>query len=176
MTPSCAFDAHSSRDLCAFYAHDKFVRLLHYWGMDVEWFKSRKSAERVTDRAIAEALGVERSVANKIMNGKVALDPYKADKVAALLKASPEEILYRAGVPISPPADAASEALLTATFEALLESLEIDPREDERAQKLASSFPGALRDFAAARQRLADGARNARAAEALAPVEGQPTQ
>lgn len=144
--------------------------------MDVEWFKSRKSAERVTDREIAEALGVERSVANKIMNGKVALDPYKADKVATLLKASPEEVLYRAGVPISPPADAASEALLTVTFEALLESLEIDPGEGERAQKLAQSFPGALRDFAAARQRQTDGARIAREGESPAPAEGRSAQ
>lgn len=141
--------------------------------MDVEWFKSRKQSQGVTDQTIAEALGVERSVANKIMNGKVALDAYKADKVARLLKASPEEVLYRAGVPISPPVEAVSEALLTVTFEALLESLEIDPRVDARAQKLAQSFQGALRDFASARQRQTEGAKNAPVANAPARAAGR---
>jgi len=158
--------------LCAFNAHDNVVRLLHYWGMDVEWFKSRKKARRLSDADIAAAVGVERSVMNKWLNGKVALDAYKADKIAEALGATPEEILYRAGVPITPPIEAASEALLTATFEALLETLEIDPREDERAQKLALSFPGALREFAGARRRLAEGQAPYRAADAPARAEG----
>ncbi|MBB6424979.1 helix-turn-helix domain-containing protein [Sphingopyxis sp. JAI128] len=103
MAASCASNAHSSSEICAFYAHDNVVHLSHYWGMDVRWFKDRKADRKVTDQNLADAMGIERSVVNKVVNGKVMLDAYKADKVAELLGATPEEVLYRAGVPISKP-------------------------------------------------------------------------
>lgn len=103
MAASCALNAHSSRGLCAFYARDNRSPLSQYWGMDVRWFKDRKADRKVTDQALADAMGIERSVANKIINGKVMLDAYKADRVADLLGSTPEEVLYRAGVPISKP-------------------------------------------------------------------------
>lgn len=119
--------------------------------MDIEWFKSRKKAQRVTDADIAAAMGVERSVVNKVMNGKMPLPAYRADKIAQLLEVTPEEILWRAGVPISPPLEMVNASVLTATFALLLDSLGIPPHEDERAQKLALSFPSALKRVADAR-------------------------
>ena len=75
----CAHNAQSSSLKCANYAHDILVHEMHNQLMDSEWFKSRKKALRVTDAELAEALGVERSVANKIVNGKVAFNARRAD-------------------------------------------------------------------------------------------------
>lgn len=76
---------------------------MHYAKMDVDWFKTRKSERKVTDTALAEALGVERSVANKIVNGKVAMNARRADAVAELLGSTRDEVLYRAGFSAQPP-------------------------------------------------------------------------
>lgn len=155
--PYCALDAHSSSTICAYNAHDFSVLQMHNWEMDIDWFKRRKRDKRVTDLQIAEAFGVERSVVNKAMNGKVALDAYKADRIATLLETSPEEILYRAGVPIRDPAVSwlPSATVLTSALAALLETVGIDPFEDERAQKLARLFPDALRRSSALHEGLA---------------------
>lgn len=75
--------------------------------MDVDWFKSAKADAGVTDAALAEALGVERSVANKVANGRVALNARRADAVAALLKVPRDELLFRAGISAQQPRPAA---------------------------------------------------------------------
>jgi phage repressor protein C with HTH and peptisase S24 domain len=66
--------------------------------MDSDWFKSRKRDLSVTDAALAEALGVERSVANKVVNGKVAFNARRAEAVATLFQVSRDEVLFRAGI------------------------------------------------------------------------------
>ncbi|APR52013.1 LexA family protein [Sphingomonas koreensis] len=76
--------------------------------MDVEWFKERKKTLKVTDLALAEVLGVERSVANKIVNGRVGFDARRADAVAALFKVSRDEVLFRAGLSAAKPEGARS--------------------------------------------------------------------
>lgn len=65
--------------------------------MDVEWFKSRKRELRVTDQAIADAIGRERSVANRVVNGGVAFDLKYVDGLAAVLRVERAEILRRVG-------------------------------------------------------------------------------
>lgn len=50
---------------------------------------------------------------------------------------------------VEPRMDLPSVPVLTSTFAVLLDSLGIAPFEDERAQKLASRFPDALRSIAA---------------------------
>lgn len=74
--------------------------------MDVEWVKARKRKLGITDAAIAHALGVERSVANKVVNGIVDLNVRKIDAIAKLFDVSRDEMLYRAGLtkeaPIEP--------------------------------------------------------------------------
>ena len=71
---------------------------MHKAAVDTDWLKSRKKERRVTDAALADALGVERSVANKIVNGKVELNARRADAVAELLGSTRDEILFRAGI------------------------------------------------------------------------------
>jgi phage repressor protein C with HTH and peptisase S24 domain len=66
--------------------------------MDIEWFKDRKRELKITDLGMAEALGVDRSVANRVINGKVRMDYRRINAVAALFRVSREEILARAGL------------------------------------------------------------------------------
>lgn len=77
--------------------------------MDTEWFKEMKRKLHVTDNTLAEVLCVERSVANKVINGKVQMDARRADAVADLFEVSRDEILFRAGIsterPSQTPAD-----------------------------------------------------------------------
>lgn len=94
---------------------------MHYAGMDTEWIKARKKELKVTDAALALALGVERSVANKIVNGKVEMNARRADAVASLLDVDRDEVLFRAGIssvkPVSgnptAPADPVGSAVAT---------------------------------------------------------------
>lgn len=98
MRAQYAHSANSASPECAHHAHDNFVCLLHNRFMDVDWFKHRKQTLKITDDALGTALGVERSVANKIVNGKVPLNARRADAVAALFQVSTDEILFRAGI------------------------------------------------------------------------------
>lgn len=59
----------------------------------------------------------------------------------------------------------ANEALLTATFGILLDGIGIDPKTDERAQKLAEQFPGTLRRVSDARPGVVEGEGTAPEAE-----------
>lgn len=88
----------NSSSQCAYHAHDSFVREMHKRFVDSEWFKARKKERRVTDTQLAEALGVERSVANKVVNGSVAFNAKRADAVARLLDQPVDQILFRAGI------------------------------------------------------------------------------
>lgn len=103
MQPVCAQRAQSSSAKCAIYAHDQSPNLVHDRHMDVDWFREQKKRAGVSDGALAEALGVERSVANKVANGKVGFNARRADAVAKLLDVSRDELLFRVGVAAEPP-------------------------------------------------------------------------
>lgn len=75
---------------------------MHYGRMDTDWFKNRKKELKVNDTALGEALGVDRSVANRVVNGAVEFNARRADEVARLLQVSAEEILFRAGIRPAP--------------------------------------------------------------------------
>lgn len=94
--------------MCALYAHDIAVRPMHKRRMDTGWFKSRKRELKITDAAFADALGVERSVANRVVNGRVALNARRADAVAKLFQVSRDEILFRAGISDAAPSPPAA--------------------------------------------------------------------
>jgi transcriptional regulator with XRE-family HTH domain len=66
--------------------------------MDTNWFKSRKKELGITDADVAEKLAVDRSVANKILNGKVGLDAQRIDRLARLFQVSRDEIMRRSGI------------------------------------------------------------------------------
>ncbi|WP_235515667.1 LexA family transcriptional regulator [Sphingomonas sp. Leaf10] len=78
---------------------------MHNGYVDTEWFKARKRDLKVNDVKLAEALGVERSVANKVVNGKVPFNARRTDAVAALLQVSRDELLFRVGIANEPPAN-----------------------------------------------------------------------
>jgi hypothetical protein len=84
--------------MCADYARDRRMRVVHNAPMDVEWFRQRKRELKITDQAIAEAIGRERSVANRIINGGVAFDFRYADGLARVFQVDRMEILRRAGL------------------------------------------------------------------------------
>lgn len=65
-----------------------------------------------------------------------------------------------------------SAAVLTNTIAALLETVGIDPYEDERARKLARQFPDALRDVVALHGRLASDASSFPEEDSRDPSEG----
>jgi DNA-binding XRE family transcriptional regulator len=66
--------------------------------MDIEWFKKRKRELGVTDADVAETLGVERSVANRVMNGRVAMNFRRAKQMANLFQVPVDELFFRLGV------------------------------------------------------------------------------
>jgi phage repressor protein C with HTH and peptisase S24 domain len=80
---------------------------MHYGRMDTEWFKARKKELKISDTALGAALGVERSVANRVVNGGVAFNARRAAEVAKLFNASRDEILFRAGFSDEQPRDQA---------------------------------------------------------------------
>lgn len=82
--------------------------------MDVDWLKARKKDRGVTDAALAEALGVERSVANKVANGKVTMNARRADAVGQLLGVTRDEVLFRAGLSDEQPAAPRAPAMPSA--------------------------------------------------------------
>ncbi len=67
--------------------------------MDKEWFKSRKRQVKVTDQDLADAIGRDRSVVNRIVNGEVRFDLFFVDGFARVLEVTAEELLARVGVP-----------------------------------------------------------------------------
>jgi len=83
--------------MCADYARDLAGSRVHNGDMDIEWFKNRKRELRVTDQAIADAIGRERSVANRVINGGVSFDLKYVDGLAVVLQVERAEILRRAG-------------------------------------------------------------------------------
>lgn len=109
MSAPYAHCSHGATPKCARYAQDIPVRLMHNQSMDVEWFKARKKALKITDVEMGRALGVERSVANKVVNGKVPLNARRADDVARLFGVSRDEVLFRAGITKSEPHEVVSD-------------------------------------------------------------------
>lgn len=97
MDLECATNAQASSGKCAWFAHDSDVRDVHNRRMDYEWFRQKKIDLDLTDAAIAEAAGRERSVTNKIMNGAGTFSHERADQLAALFKVRRLEMLVRLG-------------------------------------------------------------------------------
>jgi len=85
--------------------------------MDVEWFKERKREKGVTDADLASALGVERSVANKVANGKVVMNVRRIDAVAKLLGVARDEMMFRVGLSAEQPIHQAPDQPIPRTID-----------------------------------------------------------
>lgn len=92
---------------------------MHKTLMDTEWFKEMKRKRKVTDAVLASALGVERSVANKVVNGRVEMNARRADAVADLFGVSRDEVLFRAGISTEMPTSTATETTETVDIQRL---------------------------------------------------------
>jgi len=66
--------------------------------MDTAWFKARKKEVKVSDEKLAIAIGRDRTTVTKVINGAIRFDLAFVDGFAAVLQATPEEILSRVGV------------------------------------------------------------------------------
>lgn len=66
--------------------------------VQTQWLKDRKKSLKVSDDEIARAVGIDRSVVNKIIGGKVAFAPRYADGFAEALQLGRDDILFRFGV------------------------------------------------------------------------------
>ncbi len=94
--------------------------------MDTEWFKEAKRAAKVTDAQLASAMGVERSVVNKIINGKVAFDARKAQAVARILSVPTDQVLTRAGIRVDAPVEPDQPLTRTADAGETVEIIQLD--------------------------------------------------
>lgn len=96
--------------------------------MQAGWFKARKEELGLRDEQIAQALGVSRTVANKFVNGKVALDARRAEALAKLFEVSRDEILYQGGISSEPPSPSSRlNQIVTTNFdEAIAEIIKLD--------------------------------------------------
>jgi SOS-response transcriptional repressor LexA len=72
--------------------------------LDIDWFKTRKRELRVTDADLGDAIGRDRSIANKLVTGKLPFDIKYVQGFAATLQVSREEILRKVGA-LDPSAD-----------------------------------------------------------------------
>lgn len=66
--------------------------------MDTAWFKGRLADLGLITRDVGAALGLDRSVASRILNGQQPLKMNEVAPLAKLLKASPSEILAHVGL------------------------------------------------------------------------------
>lgn len=66
--------------------------------IQTDWLKGRKKALKINDAHVADKIGRDRSIVNKLFNGKQRLDIEFIDGLADALQVTPEEILYRFGV------------------------------------------------------------------------------
>jgi len=73
--------------------------------VDSAWFKARKSELGINDTVVGKAIGRDRSIATKLLNGTQAFDAKHTVALARVFKVSPETILQKFGV--LPPGQAA---------------------------------------------------------------------
>ena len=66
--------------------------------MDTQWFKTRLKELKATQATLGEAIGRERSVVSKILDGKLKFNLDYVEPFARVLDAPPAEILARAGL------------------------------------------------------------------------------
>jgi len=158
MKDKCAYFAHTSSANCADYARDILqprVQNRHMGTVHTNWLRDRKKALGLSDAAIGKVVGIGRSNINRLISGSLPFDHKYTAGFAKALQMSVDEVLYRFGVrtqnppsvgePIMVPFHLPSEDALTAMFQAILPAAEDAPTQDERARRLALSFPGAFR-------------------------------
>lgn len=120
-----------------------------------------------------EGRPVTLDVAAKFASGLVGLGrpPISAEEILATVE---DRSVLDQFWSVAPSPAGASAAVLTSTFVLLLDSVGIDPDQDELAQKLARRFPNALRQVEGLRRGLDDGEDPSPEEDSHDPDEDQP--
>lgn len=74
------------------------MRDVHNGAVDYQWFRDRKADLGLKDAPVAEAIGRDRSIVTKILNGAGSFPHERSDELAAIFEATRAEILFRIGV------------------------------------------------------------------------------
>lgn len=73
------------------------MQTVHKAAMDIEWFRNQKKELGINDTVIGEAIGRDRSTANRVITGKTPFDLQHAPALARLFQVSVEDLLRRVG-------------------------------------------------------------------------------
>lgn len=114
----------------------------------------RQSIKDMTQADLADLVGTNANMIGYLESGKRALTVEWMRRLAPHLRARPSDLID--AMPDDVSLGAPSATVLTATVAMLLESVGVDPFEDERAQKIAKQFPRALRSVAALHAKTVD--------------------
>lgn len=63
-----------------------------------DWFKARKRELGINDQDVGRAIGRDRSIATKLLNGTLPFDAQHTAALASVFDVSAEQILYRFGI------------------------------------------------------------------------------
>lgn len=151
------------------------AHLGHYADMAGNGIARLRKIKGLSQDELAEAIGTTRNALGKLERGDRRLNMDWIEKIAAKMGVEPYEILITEGSPVLAPQEwPPSGPVLTSTFALLLDSVGIDPDEDERAQKLARQFPSALKHVADLRGGLGSAAGKPPVKAPPDPDAGQP--
>lgn len=150
------------------------AHLGHYADMTGNGIARLRKLKGLSQDELAEGIGTTRNNLGKLERGDRRLNMDWIEKIADRLGVEPYEVLITEGSPVLvsrewPP----SGPVLTSTFALLLDSVGIDPEEDERAQKLARQFPNALKHVSDLRGGLGGGESSSPAKEPPDPAGGR---
>jgi plasmid maintenance system antidote protein VapI len=158
--------------------------------MDYSWFQQQKKALRLSDSEIAEVVRRDRTLVNKIINGKGSFPADRANELADLFQVTRNEILVRLG--LLDRTDLSSDEqpervllqvlfpsapALTDMFVGMLEAAGYPQIALELAPQLARRLPAALaRSQAAPGHHPSGDARPSHGEDARRPSRGRPSR
>lgn len=134
------------------------AHLGHYAAMAGNGIARLRKLKGLSQDDLAEAIGTTRNALGKLERGDRRLNMDWIEKIAEKMGVEPYEVLITDDSPAMISRDwPPSGPVLTSTFALLLDSVGIDPEQDERAQKLARQFPNALKHVSDLRGGLSRG-------------------
>lgn len=82
-----------------YFSRFRFAALVRTWVfMDAQWFKHRQKAAKVTSHDLGEALGRDRTIVSRILNGRQRMSDDQVEVFAQMLQVDPETIREKAGL------------------------------------------------------------------------------
>jgi transcriptional regulator with XRE-family HTH domain len=134
---------------------------------------------------LAERIGTTLNMMGKLERGARSLDTAWMEKIARALGVQPYELIGPVELPAPEEKDAPriilpvtlpNERALIEMFVALLETIDVDPHEGERAERLAQSFPSMFGAVSSLQDGAGHGSRKMRAKRPHAASENRPSK